>query len=141
MMHGHEKSDPAIVAVKPANKAEQSAAELGSEGRDQGECARAKHALDSAPGSRGTRAGTHAATSSLPFGPEVGAVCGTAARTVLCGGGEVTRVPTASCNYCCVCSRPLLALFVESLQRRNSGAIGATTDMPRWSWAPLIVAS
>ena len=28
MMHGHEKSDLAIVAGKPANKAEQSAAEL-----------------------------------------------------------------------------------------------------------------
>jgi hypothetical protein len=28
MMHGHEKSDPAIVAVKPSNKAERSAAEL-----------------------------------------------------------------------------------------------------------------
>ena len=27
MMHGHEKSDPAIVAVKPANKAKQPAAE------------------------------------------------------------------------------------------------------------------
>ena len=27
MMHGHEKSDPAIVAGKPANKAEQLAAE------------------------------------------------------------------------------------------------------------------
>ena len=27
MMHGREKSDPAIVAVKPANKAERSAAE------------------------------------------------------------------------------------------------------------------
>jgi hypothetical protein len=27
MMHGHEKSDPAVVAVKPANKAERSAAE------------------------------------------------------------------------------------------------------------------
>ena len=27
MMHGHEKSDPAIVAVKPANKVEQRAAE------------------------------------------------------------------------------------------------------------------
>jgi hypothetical protein len=27
MMHGHEKSDSAIVAVKPANKAEHSAAE------------------------------------------------------------------------------------------------------------------
>ena len=28
MMRGHEKSDPAIVATKPANKAERSAAEL-----------------------------------------------------------------------------------------------------------------
>ena len=28
MMHGHEKSDPVIVAGKPANKAEQSTAEL-----------------------------------------------------------------------------------------------------------------
>ena len=28
MMHGHEKSDPAIVAGKPTNKAERSAAEL-----------------------------------------------------------------------------------------------------------------
>jgi RNA-directed DNA polymerase len=27
MMHGHEKSDPAIVAEKPTNKAERSAAE------------------------------------------------------------------------------------------------------------------
>ena len=27
MMHGHEKSDPAIVAVKPANKTEQPVAE------------------------------------------------------------------------------------------------------------------
>jgi hypothetical protein len=31
----------------------------------------------------------------LPFGPEVGAVCGKAARTDLRGGREVTRVPTA----------------------------------------------
>ena len=28
MMHGHEKSDPAIVAGKPTNKAERSATEL-----------------------------------------------------------------------------------------------------------------
>ena len=27
MMHGHEKSDPVIVAMKPANKAEDSVAE------------------------------------------------------------------------------------------------------------------
>ena len=32
MMHGHEKSDPAVVAVKPANKAEQPAAEQSVEG-------------------------------------------------------------------------------------------------------------
>ena len=39
MMYGHEKSDPAIVAVKPTNKAERSAAELvepraGTEGAE-----------------------------------------------------------------------------------------------------------
>ena len=28
MMHGHEKSDPSIVAVKPTNNSEQSVAEL-----------------------------------------------------------------------------------------------------------------
>src|SRR5262249_53482766 len=31
----------------------------------------------------------------VPSIPEVGAVCGKAARTDLCGGHEVTRVPTA----------------------------------------------
>src|SRR5258707_10757974 len=31
-----------------------------------------------------------------PLTPEVGAVCGKAARTDLCGGREVTRVPTAT---------------------------------------------
>src|SRR5438093_6195563 len=30
MMHGHEKSDPAIVAVKPANKAKKSTAEASA---------------------------------------------------------------------------------------------------------------
>jgi hypothetical protein len=51
MMHGHEKSDHAVVAVKPANKTERSA------------------------------------------------VCGKAARTDLCGGREVTRVPTAKGRF------------------------------------------
>ena len=32
---------------------------------------------------------------------------------------------------CCNCSRPVVALFVESLQRTNSEAIGGTADMPR----------
>jgi RNA-directed DNA polymerase len=40
MMYGHEKSDHAIVAVKPTNKAERSAAELverrvGTEGNER----------------------------------------------------------------------------------------------------------
>ena len=34
--------------------------------------------------------------TSLPLIPEMGAVCGKAARTDLCGGREVTRVPTAT---------------------------------------------
>ena len=58
MMYGHEKSDLAIVAVKPANKAERIRHGVGgAKGRDRGECSLAKHALDSAPGSRGTGAG------------------------------------------------------------------------------------
>ena len=93
MMYGHEKSDPAIVAVKPTNKAERSAAEL-AERRAGTECGAAKHATDSEPHKRVTGAGPHAAIA-LPIGPQVGAVCGKAARTDLCGGREVTRVPTA----------------------------------------------
>jgi len=62
MMYGHEKSDPAIVAVKPTNKAERSAAELAEpRAGTEGECGLAKHAPDSAPGSRVTSAGTHTA--------------------------------------------------------------------------------
>ncbi len=50
--------------------------------------------------------------------PEVGAVCGKAARTVLCGGREVTRVPTASEVVCCICSRQLLAQSVSAALSR-----------------------
>jgi hypothetical protein len=74
MMHGHEKSDPAIVAVKPANKVAPRCGAVrggdsrsgvgGAKGVDQGECGLAKHALDSAPGSRVTSAGPHAANVS-----------------------------------------------------------------------------
>jgi hypothetical protein len=71
MMHGHEKSDLAIVAGKPANKVAPhcgvvrggvSRSGVGeAKGGDQGECGLAKHALDSEPGSRVTGAGLHAA--------------------------------------------------------------------------------
>jgi hypothetical protein len=65
MMHGRGKSDEAIVAVKPANKAERSAAGVGGgKGGDQGECGPAAHAPDSAPHKRVTDAGSHTAAHS-----------------------------------------------------------------------------
>src|SRR3989440_7842545 len=98
MRQGHEKSDPAIVAVKPANKAKKSTAETsagevaaepgerragtkGNEGQ-QSTC-RAQNRK------RVTGAGTH--TPICRHTPEVGAVCGKAARTVLCGGRAMKR--------------------------------------------------
>ena len=105
MMHGHEKSDLVIVAVKPTNKAKKApcggvcgggrSGVGGAKGGDQGECGPAKHALDSEPGSRVTGAGAYTA-SNCRHTPEVGAVCGKAARTVLCGGRDENRVPTAT---------------------------------------------
>ena len=87
MMDGHEKSGPAIVAVKPANKVAPRCGAVrgsvnrrgagGAKGGDQGECGPAKHALDSAPGSRVTGAGPHTARLCRQA-PEVGAVCGKA---------------------------------------------------------------
>ena len=62
MMHGHEKSDPAIVAVKPANKAElriRGSGAGGAKGGDQGECGPAKHVPGAEPDKRVTGAGTH----------------------------------------------------------------------------------
>ena len=72
MMHGHEKSDSVIVAVKPANKVAPRYGAVrggvsrsgvgGAKGGGQGEYAPAKHVLDSEPGSRVTGAGTHTAS-------------------------------------------------------------------------------
>ena len=100
MMHGREKSDLAIVAMKPANKANEPTAEASTganaaEPVERRAGAPAKHALDSEPGSRVTGAGAYTA-SNCRHTPEVGAVCGKAARTVLCGGRDENRVPTAT---------------------------------------------
>ena len=72
MMHGREKSDLAIVAVKPANKAKEAhrggicgggrSGVGGAKGGGQGECAPAKHVLGSEPGSRDKGAGAYTAT-------------------------------------------------------------------------------
>jgi hypothetical protein len=75
MMYGYEKSDLAIVVMKPANKARKAhcgrictgsrSGVGGAKGQGQGEYAPAKHALDSEPGSRGKGAGAYTATCAV----------------------------------------------------------------------------
>src|SRR5215216_2520583 len=108
-MHGGGKSDEAIVAVKPANAAEQSAAELVEPRAEaKGNAARqstyrTQRRVDVSPAPDRIR---HRARG-VSFGPEVGAVCGKAARTVLCGGRTAMSVPTASeASLAAVAARP-----------------------------------
>ena len=75
MMHGHEKSDLVIVAMKPANKARKApcggvcgggrSGVGGAKGGGQGEYAPAQHVLDPEPGSRDKRAGAYTATFAV----------------------------------------------------------------------------
>jgi hypothetical protein len=98
MMHGPEKSDPGIVAMKPANKTEQSVAEpverrAGTKGNaDQQSTCRTQSRISV---SQAWNAYGKCRTFCRQT-PEVGAVCGKAARTVLCGGRSAMSVPTAS---------------------------------------------
>src|SRR5262245_40899939 len=97
MMHGREKSDPAVVAMKPAKSAAQAEGELverraGAKGK-AGEVARTGHSAGHACISNLLRL-RHAYT--LPSSPKVGARCLNWARRVLCGGRSVTGVPTAT---------------------------------------------
>ena len=93
MMYGHEKSDHAIVAGKLTNKAEGSAAELVE--RRAGTEGNARQLSTRRTPSRVSVAQDVGSSTALPSLPEVGAVCGKAARTDRGGGREVTRVPTA----------------------------------------------
>ena len=121
MMYDHEKSDPAIVAVKPTNKAGQPAAELvepraGAEGNvNQQSTGRAQYRETVSQALKrirhfvriSRRAVTHLRWEKLWGGRRMSwhlhrphelmevAVCPNWARTDLCGGREVTRVPTA----------------------------------------------
>jgi len=96
MMHGHEKSDSAIVATKPPNKAGRPAAEAVERRAEAKENAnrcrtcrtQCRESVSPAP-ERVRKAEASRQTS------EVGAVCRKAARTVLCGGRPVMGVPTA----------------------------------------------
>ena len=100
MMHGPEKSDPAIVAVKPANNVERSAAEpverrAGAKGNAGQQSTRRTQSRIS------VSQALERIRQICRHTPKVGAVCGKAARTDLCGGREVTRVPTAKAAICC----------------------------------------
>src|SRR6266849_10803660 len=70
----------------------------GAKGWDQGECEPAGHGPDAEPGNRVTGAGAHTSNRKAicRHSPEVGAVCGKAARTDLCGGRGAISVPTAT---------------------------------------------
>src|SRR5262245_17697098 len=95
-MHGREKSDSAIVAAKPTNKAVPTAAEpverrAGAKGNASQQSThrtqrrvRVSHALDRVR-----------QVSPRRHTPKAGAVCGNSARTDLGGGRSVMAVPTA----------------------------------------------
>jgi hypothetical protein len=94
MMYGLEKSDSAIRAKKPANKAGQPVAEwaeqrAGTEGNTGQPHTRRTQSRGSV--SQGLDRVRHVCRQP----PEVGAVCPNWARTDLCGGCPVTGIPTA----------------------------------------------
>jgi hypothetical protein len=104
MMHGHEKSDLVIVAVKPANKGvpPRSSPRRNQPLRSRWSKGRGPRGMRIGKARTGLSAGRAchrrwtACGKPLPFGPEVGAVCGKAACTDLCGGRSAMSVPTAT---------------------------------------------
>src|SRR6476620_8406540 len=97
MMHGHEKSDSAIVATKSPNKAGRPAAEAVERRAEAKEnanrcCACRTQGREKRVIGAGARTDGREASRQTS---EVGAVCRKAARTDLCGGRPVMGVPTA----------------------------------------------
>ena len=138
MMHGPEKSDPGVVAMKPANKTEQSVAEpverrAGTKGNpDQQSTCRTQSRISVSQALERIRKVQNACRQT----PEVGAVCGKAARTVLCGGRSAMSVPTASEIYLLRCVSLLLARRVQFLLRTLRQLLGRSGSGPRGK-APL----
>src|SRR5207245_5442655 len=99
MMHGHEKSDSAIVAEKPTNKAVSTAAEpvgrrVEAKGNARQQSTRRTQSRVSVL--QALERIRQAVTKTLcRHTPKVGAVCPNWARTDLCGGRSVMSVPTA----------------------------------------------
>ena len=94
MMHEPEKSGLAVVAMKPTNKAERSAAELG-EPRAGAEGNAGLHSTDRARNRATVSQGLERIRQVSPLNTQGGSRCGKAACTVLCGGRSEMSVPTA----------------------------------------------
>src|SRR5450759_1655556 len=100
-MHGSEESDGAVVPMKPSNKAKGKSPEAAEmvEGRaptkENVQQARAVPAQYGASTSQGLK-GVRKAASFAAISSKVGAVCGSSARTDLCGGRPAMVVPTAT---------------------------------------------
>src|ERR1700682_4752208 len=95
MMYGREKSGLAVVAVKPTNKAERSAAE-SVEPRAGANGNAVQHSTYRAQYRISVYQVLDVYGSFRRHSPEVGAVCGKAARTDLCGGRPEMGGPTAT---------------------------------------------
>ncbi len=100
MMHGHEKSDFAIVATKLPNKAGQLAAEAverraGTEGNTGQQRTRRTQIRGSVSQAleRVRKVERQKSPCTRRKAPKVGAECLNWARSDLCGGRGVTRVP------------------------------------------------
>ena len=110
MMHDREKSDPAIVAVKPTNKAERSGGGGdGAKGGDQGKWS-SKHAPDTYPGNRVTGAGAHTHRTQ----DDRASPSNTQGRSRMLESG-----PSGSVRGCSAMSIPTANLRVEIRPRRN----------------------
>src|SRR5439155_26156561 len=99
MMNGRGKSDSAIVAGKPTNKAGQPAAETvepSAEAEGNAGQQSTRRAQDRESVTQALERIRQAVTKTLcRHTPKVGAVCPNWARTDLCGGRSVMSVPTA----------------------------------------------
>ena len=100
MMHGREKSDSAIVAGKPTNKAVSTAAEpveRRAEAKGNASQQSTRRTQSRVSVSQSLERIRQAVTKKklCRRTPKVGAVCPNWARTVLCGGRSVMSVPTA----------------------------------------------
>src|SRR6266567_366866 len=100
MMHGREKSDSVIVAMKSPNKTGEPAAEAMERRAGAEENASQPRTRRTQSRESVSQTPERVRTAVLPSLSEVGAGCGKAARPVLGGGTRVTRFPTA------IASRP-----------------------------------